>query len=114
MKNAGTASSYVNGTMDELRLSDDVALAIYRITQEALNNTVKHARASQAEVRLECDSGLVKLTISDNGVGFDPEALLPHGYGLQGMRERAEQLGGSFNLQSEPKVGTTIIVETPI
>ena len=87
---------------------------LYRITLEALNNILKHARASQVNLSLQQNGERIRLEIRDGGVGFDPEALLPHGYGLQGMRERAEQLGGSFNLQSEPKVGTTIIVETPI
>ena len=96
------------------RLPSHVETGLYRITLEALNNILKHAQASQVTLSLKQYGEQIRLEIRDDGVGFDPEAQLPHGYGLQGMRERAEQLGGSFNLQSEPKVGTTIIVETPI
>jgi signal transduction histidine kinase len=91
-----------------------VETGLYRITLEALNNILKHAQASQVNLSLQQNGERIRLEIRDDGVGFDPEALPPHGYGLQGMRERAEQLGGSFAMQSEPKVGTTIIVETPI
>ena len=96
------------------RLPPQVETGLYRITLEALNNILKHARASQVNLSLQQDGERIHLEIRDDGIGFDPEALQTHGYGLQSMRERAEQLGGSFNLQCEPKVGTTIIVETPI
>ena len=100
--------------VDVERLPSQVETGLYRITLETLNNILKHARASQVNLSLQQIGERIRLEIRDDGVGFDPEALLPHGYGLQGMRERAEQLGGSFNLQSEPQVGTTIIVEIPI
>jgi signal transduction histidine kinase len=96
------------------RLPSQVETGLYRITQEALNNILKHARASQVNLSLQQNGERIRLEIRDDGVGFDLEARTPHGYGLQGMRERAEQLGGSFNLQSKPQGGTTIIVEAPI
>ncbi len=96
------------------RLPSQVETGLYRIALEALNNILKHARASHVNLSLQQNGERIRLEIRDDGVGFDSETLPPHGYGLQGMRERAEQLGGSFNLRSEPKVGTTIIVETPI
>lgn len=97
-------------SLDEnCRMPIDVQIALYRITQEALNNTVKHARASQAEVRLECDSGLVKLTISDNGVGFDPERVTTHQLGLDIMRERAQDIDADFEIIGQPDAGTRII-----
>ena len=67
----------------------EVQIALYRITQEALDNMVKHARASQAEVRLACDAGQVKLIVADNGVGFNPQSVTSHRLGLDIMRERA-------------------------
>ncbi len=96
------------------RLPSQVETGLYRITQEALNNILKHAQASQVSLSLQRNGELVRLEIRDDGVGFDPEARMLRGYGLQGMRERAEQLGGSFSLQSMPQGGTTIIVEAPI
>jgi two-component system NarL family sensor kinase len=96
------------------RLPHQVETGLYRITLEALNNILKHAQASRVSLSLQQIGELIRLEISDDGIGFDPEVRLPQGYGLQGMRERAEQLGGSFNLQSKPRGGTMIIVEAPI
>lgn len=100
--------------VDVERLPSQVETGLYRITLEALNNILKHARASKVNLSLQQNGERIRLEIRDDGVGFDPEAPPLQGYGLQGMRERAEQLGGSFNVQSEPKVGTTITVEAPI
>jgi signal transduction histidine kinase len=109
-----TGLNYQLDLVGVARLPSRVETGLYRITLEALNNILKHAQASQVTLSLRQNGERIRLEIGDDGVGFDSEAPLPRGYGLQGMRERAEQLGGSFNLRSEPKVGTTIIVETPI
>jgi len=91
-----------------------VETGLYRITLEALNNIQKHAHASKVNLSIQQFSKQVRLEIRDNGVGFDIDTRVSQGYGLQGMRERAEQLGGSFDLQSKPNDGTSIIVEVPI
>ena len=90
-------------------LPPDVQLMLYRITQEALNNIVKHARASQAVVQLRLGPS-VRLTIADTGVGFDPSAVTADHLGLRIMRERAEAVGARVTLYSEPGAGTQITV----
>jgi signal transduction histidine kinase len=98
----------------EERLDDERETAIYRIVQEALNNTVKHAGAAHAWVEIveDEDRGDVRIAIRDDGGGFDPNGESP-GYGLSGMRERVELLGGSIELRSAPGKGTEIHAMVP-
>jgi signal transduction histidine kinase len=86
---------------------------LYRITQEALNNVAKHAKASQAVVDLCCQPEQVELHIKDDGRGFEPEGVSPEHLGLGIMRERAETIGAAFKLQSRPGQGTHIEVVWP-
>ena len=88
-----------------------VEVAAFRIVQEALTNAVKHASARQCWVILEVDSCL-HLSVSDDGVGL-PEVYAA-GVGLRSMRERTEELGGSFTLQSSRKGGTRVTVQLPL
>lgn len=91
----------------------EVEEGLYGIANEALNNILKHARATFVKVLLKKEKGHLVLEIQDNGVGFDPPSTVSRGgLGLKGMRERAEQLGGTVNLQSNTN-GTTIRVEVP-
>jgi len=104
---------------EERRFSPEAELTLFRIVQEALRNTAKHAQASQAEVRLVFDGGKIRLVISDDGVGFQPPqslADLPHAgkLGLAGIRERVQLVGGSLELESAPGKGTTLTVTAPI
>jgi signal transduction histidine kinase/ligand-binding sensor domain-containing protein len=97
-------------------LSRGASLALFRIVQEALGNTAKHAKAKQVTVRLRRINGVVSLVISDDGVGFDTGWLGSHasgGLGLVMMRERATQLNGTFELDTAARRGTTIIVSIP-
>jgi two-component system nitrate/nitrite sensor histidine kinase NarX len=89
-------------------LSTDGQTAFYRITQEALNNINKHARASQAWVNLRCERDRVTLRIGDNGRGFDPESHQTDHFGLQIMHERAAAIGADLTIKSQPSQGTTI------
>jgi PAS domain S-box-containing protein len=92
------------------RVSLDVEETLYRIAQEALHNVVKHARASEARIALDSDGQVLRLSVTDNGAGFDP-AKVPSGHlGLEGMRARAERLGGQFMITSQPRGGTRIDV----
>src|SRR5918997_3202335 len=84
--------------------------ALYRIAQEALHNTVKHARASRADLKLECDARGIALQVSDDGAGFDPEESFSGHLGLKSMRERVARLGGTLRVESAPGEGTTIYV----
>lgn len=87
----------------------EVEAGLYGISNEALNNILKHARATAIKVILKKDSNKTVLEIQDNGVGFDAEAA-SGGMGLHGMKERAEQFGGELQIQSGTN-GTTIRVE---
>jgi signal transduction histidine kinase len=84
--------------------------ALYRIAQEALHNTVKHAHASRADLKLESDAEGIALEVSDDGVGFDPEGSFSGHLGLKSMRERATSLGGTLRVESAPGEGTTVRV----
>jgi PAS domain S-box-containing protein len=96
-------------------LRGTAATHVYRIVQEALNNMVKHAGATRAELRLERDIHCVRLRLSDNGGGFEVKAAtIRGGFGLTSIGERAQILGGSMKIQSIPGTGTTLIVELPI
>ena len=88
--------------------------ALFRIAQEALHNIVKHAQASQVELGLEESNGFIRLAIKDDGLGFDTHGLFPGHFGLHSMRERAERLGGIFQVESSPRAGTRILVEVPL
>jgi PAS domain S-box-containing protein len=97
------------------RLPSDVETNLFRVIQESLTNIVKHAHASRVTVYLEETEGKVKLTINDDGVGFDPLSINKtterKGFGLIGMRERAEASGGKLSVISSPGKGTQVIVE---
>lgn len=100
-------------------LGKEKELAIYRITQEALNNIVKHAHASTVFVSLIVKERRISLSIEDNGTGFDLEKTMEFSkrqdpFGLLIMRERAEQLHGEFNIESGTGKGTYLLAEIPI
>ena len=90
---------------------------LLRIAQEAVTNTVKHAHASEVRIHLEMDNGKLRLRVADDGEGFEQnEAFSEVGghFGLLGMRERAERLGGELQLHSEPGQGTEVEVTVPL
>jgi two-component system sensor histidine kinase UhpB len=97
------------------RLADEVETALFRIAQEALNNVLKHARATQATIAVEEGDRLVRMTIRDDGVGFAPSTSPGAGehWGLLIMRERAEAAGGTCHIVSHPGEGTQVVVEVP-
>jgi len=94
----------------ERPLPDEVHVALYRIAQEALNNIVKHAEATEVTLRLDFQSAQVVLSIGDDGRGFVPEAISGHGFGLQNMADRARGIGAKFSRRSQPGEGTEIRV----
>ncbi len=95
-------------------LSEGTGLALYRIAQEALGNAAKHAAPTRIELRLTRAGRDVVLTIADDGRGRDPGQVDTGGLGLVNMRERARQLGGTFELDSRPGRGTTVRVAVPL
>src|SRR5437016_2906459 len=86
---------------------------LLRIGQEVLTNVLRHARASEFKVLLVFDSSEIRLDLRDNGCGFDPQRK-HEGFGLQGMRERAEGMGGRLTIQSAPGKGTAISIVLPV
>ncbi|HUS69267.1 MAG TPA: GAF domain-containing protein [Anaerolineae bacterium] len=105
---------------DQGELPPDVLVALYRIAQEALNNVVKHARATDAQVRLRCTTRTddaetervrtAELSVTDNGCGFDALHVPPDRLGLGIIRERVEAIGATLRIESTPGVGTEVSV----
>ncbi|NTV29601.1 MAG: PAS domain S-box protein [Candidatus Omnitrophica bacterium] len=96
--------------------SEQAAIALYRVTQEAVTNIIKHARAGKILLNLNFSEGKIRYTIRDDGRGFDVKGLgrakVFH-LGIQGMRERVEALGGVFTVESAPRKGTVISIVLP-
>jgi len=96
-------------------VSPEVALCLFRIVQEGLRNVQKHSGAAYALVRLEAVDGMLHMSISDDGVGFDAkDGADRQGLGLWSMRERARLVAGRFEIHSEKQKGTKIDVWTPV
>jgi len=100
------------------RFSSEVETALYRVTQEGLNNIAKHAGATRASLVLERRNGLLIAILEDDGRGFDVDAALASSarsrrLGLRGMRERVALLGGELEIESSPGQGTTLFVRVP-
>jgi len=96
-------------------VADQVAIHVYRVVQEALNNIAKHAHASEAWVRLAFEPDRLVLEIQDRGIGLPPDGgPVRHGIGLVAMRERAELLGGRLQLSRPPDGGTQVRLEAPL
>jgi signal transduction histidine kinase len=95
----------------------DVRHALLRVVQSAAANTKLHAGEAKATLTLGFLPGAVTLDVHDDGVGFDPQSLAPPsgagGYGLRAMRQRVEQLGGVFSVESAPGQGTIVAAQLP-
>ena len=98
-------------------LPDPVSTCLYRILQEGLTNSVKHGEATCVDVDLKRIGRYIKLSIHDNGKGFEPQMMLVDrnegGTGLIGMRERLESLEGQLEIESVPGSGTRLIASIP-
>jgi PAS domain S-box-containing protein len=107
------AHSKCSGIPDSL--SPDLSLCLFRVMQEALHNAAKHSRATEIVVEVRGTSNSLSLFISDNGVGFDPNASKARvGLGMISMRERIHLIGGKFTITSKPGSGTRIEANIPI
>lgn len=98
-------------SLDGQRLHADVETLIYRVTQEALTNVIRHADARSAHIDLSLRGASMSLRVEDDGIGFDPSQLLAdseRGGGTRGMRDRAELFGGRLELHSAPGAGTIV------
>ena len=109
----------VNVVGDERRLPEEVELVLFRITQEAMRNVWRHSQATRAEIMVEFNETKIRVSVSDNGKGFSlPKTISDLArdgkLGLAGMQERAQLLGGTVTVKSEPDKGSSISVELPI
>ena len=103
----------------EKRLPSHVEVSLFRIAQEAISNIAQHAHAEFASITLDFNSRSINLTIEDDGLGFNYNGILTskhdmHSFGLLGMVERAETLGGNLKIKSQIGTGTQISIEIPI
>ena len=94
----------------------DAQEVIYRVAQESLQNIAKHAHATEVNVSLEATDKSIRLRVTDNGAGFAVEAACgrPMSFGLAGMRERAELLGGTLAVRSAPGKGAAVTLRLPV
>ena len=96
-------------------INQNEAIALFHIAQEALNNVIKHSRATSVSVRLTVDKKSVTIEVRDNGVGIDPaRAASYERHGLRNMRDRARSVGAGLSLDSRPGEGTTVRAELPL
>jgi signal transduction histidine kinase len=110
----GLPIEFVHCQMPEA-LTDDTALCLYRIVQEALRNTLKHSSARQAKVELSGSGETIRLQVVDDGIGFDPRlADGKGGLGLISMRERLRLLSGTIAIEARPSGGIRIDVRVPL
>jgi PAS domain S-box-containing protein len=105
--------------LDGRRLPPQAEAAVFRVIQEALNNVAKHAHARNVSVSVEWLGRQLVASVEDDGVGFDAEQAAPAdgsrpSWGLLGMRERIEALGGTFAIESRPGQGTTVLLRVPL
>lgn len=118
LKKAGVDVTFkVKGTSRRLGLQTETT--VFRVVQEAVNNIIRHARATDVGIDLYFKKNSVKVSIEDNGTGFDLEKATSskggmRGFGLMGMRERVELARGTFSLTTQPGQGTRIIFEIPL
>lgn len=108
-----SASLVVHGEVEPL--SEPVAIELFRISQEALSNTIRHASATNVTLVVDfCSAQHVELSLIDNGAGFDVNGCpKPHGFGLVSMRERAERIGATLSITSSNRDGTIVRVTAP-
>jgi signal transduction histidine kinase len=112
------APIHIESSTEDLWVSEEAALAIYRIAQEAMHNALQHADASEIALRLTQYPDKLRMTITDDGRGIpdstDLRRFVAEGhFGLAGMRERAAMIGGTLDVQSAPDYGTAVILEIP-
>jgi signal transduction histidine kinase len=103
----------------EVPLTEDVRSVLYRNARELLTNVIKHAAANTVSVRMETAGNELRITVEDDGVGFDPEAPAPTsdregGFGLFSIRERMADLGGSLQIVSAPGKGCRATLIAPL
>jgi PAS domain S-box-containing protein len=118
LRNEGWGIEYEE-TLGKERLPTEVEITLFRVAQEALNNVQKHAQTTAVSVALTQRGRKVRLEVMDEGLGFDPSAVLAEQgpverIGLSSMRERIALLGGELEIRSKPGAGTSVVAEVPL
>ena len=107
----------VHGNERMERLTPMAEIALFRVAQEALNNVLKHARAKCVDIRIERTGSLCVMSVADDGTGFDAASLSASrrrpGFGMVTMRERMQALGGAFEVEGAPGLGTRVELRVP-
>jgi signal transduction histidine kinase len=111
----GHAVTLVTAVAPDLEVPIRVKITLYRVLQESLANTLRHAQCRECRVELKADASTMAVEVSDKGTGFDAAGVRAKGrLGLSGMRQRVEVLGGVFAIRSEPGAGTVVRVNLPL
>ena len=98
-----------------LAITEEQAIMLFRVLQESLTNILKHAHANSVTVKLEQTTSLVRMEVSDDGVGFDQKKSgRTDSYGVISMKEQVKRLNGKFSIRSQPNKGTILTFELPI
>jgi two-component system, NarL family, sensor histidine kinase UhpB len=97
-----------------IELGPSVTLAIYRVVQEGLINALRHAQASRVDIVVQCDDRRINATITDNGIGLSTDWARPGHFGLRGLTDRVQQLGGTFNIGAHEGRGVTLSADIPL
>ncbi|MFA8437288.1 sensor histidine kinase [Pueribacillus sp. YX66] len=98
----------------ERRLSSKLEIAVFRLIQESVQNACKHAEATEIEVKVEFQEEAITLSVKDDGKGFNVDEKRENSFGLIGMSERVDLLGGKFIINSSPERGTLILIQIPV
>ena len=111
LNRAATCHFELIENIEEMELDNRVALTLFRVVQESLNNILKHSRATNATIQLLRFGNTLQLIVEDNGQGFDPAAEQGTSFGLDSIRSRAKSLGAQLFIESNPQSGTSIHLE---
>ncbi|WP_316570625.1 sensor histidine kinase [Neobacillus sp. YIM B06451] len=98
---------------EERRLPANYEVALFRLIQESVQNALKHAEATEIQVKLEISENAVTVVVKDDGKGFDPKKRKYNSFGIMGMKERVDLLGGQFAISSKPGKGAAVIIQVP-
>jgi signal transduction histidine kinase len=119
LRQKGLSVRFESSDLDNRRLPMEIEVAVFRAVQEALSNIAKHAEADAVLIQCDVRGGALTIEIEDDGKGFDSAALSPpgaggHGWGLLGIRERMEIIGGTARIDSAPGQGTRVVLSAPM
>jgi signal transduction histidine kinase len=114
-RHRNTAKCVLFADVDDESFTDEIRTAVFRLVQEALTNVSRYAKASRVEINLVSDGETLNFSVTDNGIGMAPGAAeKPTSFGLLGMRERVEALGGELCIESKPGEGAQIMGNLPL